>query len=235
MALLLPACTARSTEEHSDSGSETASTATATDGTASTSMSPGSTGEPDACAALMNDALGDPIPLTVFNAREVPIFLTSAVSCQPEYFEIVSKVEGMPGQWSGPHCSFTCEDVMAGACGCTADCPVAPTIRIEPGGAYELSWSGAVLRETALPTECASQDCLADTCRVARAAAPGGLYEATLALVESPQCGDTECTCTPNADGWCQLESWGEVPSETPTFEFPAPEPGAEGPVFEIG
>jgi hypothetical protein len=177
-------------------------------------------GGPD-CDALANDDGFTPVSFVLENTRTEPIYLVGPNACQPEYLHITSLVEGMPGEWIGPHCALTCEDAMEGVCGCTADCPLVQTIRIEPGGRYTVEWNGMVLAPAPLPAECVAGDCAGDTCSIARRAVAGGPYQLVLGLVDVPLCiDDPACACTPSQDGWCALESYGDVATELPSFEL---------------
>ncbi len=97
---------------------------------------------------------------------------------------------------------------MAGGCGCTTDCPIATMIRLTPGGTYTAEWPGLLLSPAELPAVCSSQDC-GTSCSLAHVPVPGP-HDFTLGLVEAPDCDTVDCTCVPNADGWCDAGGWGE-------------------------
>ncbi len=186
-------------------------------GTSSGGGSGGGSG--DVCGDYLNDTELVGTTIVIRNDRDVDILLGGPTLCQPESFKIESQAND--GQWSGPHCALTCEDAINGACGCTADCPGAPLIRVIPGGSYTAEWAGMLLVPTDLPAACSSQEC-GTSCSIGRAAATG-TYDFTVVLVTDSNCDGGGCTCEPNLDGWCMVAGWPDTPGETFTVAADLP------------
>lgn len=135
------------------------------------------------CSALLDPVIDSAaLTITVTNERTVPIGLGGPVSCQPTLFTLRSQDATLV--WGGDHCSFTCEMLMAGAGGCTADCPSPEPIILQPGESDTIEWHGVVQRITQLPSKCCAEIGLCPAeCGVLQAAGTGQ-YVATLAVVE---------------------------------------------------
>src|SRR5690606_6898416 len=110
------------------------------------------------------------------------------------------------------HCDFACSRVSVGACERACEfggLPPGP-IYIAPGGRYTTSWSGQHFGMVTLPERCKPQEC-ADEITCGRwQNARRGEYEVRATFARALQyC--PECTCTPNADGWCQIAAGREL------------------------
>lgn len=155
-------------------------------------------GESDAMCELLKDEPETPATVTIAvrNAREVPIVLGGPVGCDPTHIEVTALDESSPGSWSGSHCLLGCHIVVAGAAGCTADCPSAAPVLIAPGETGTIEWPGILARAAALPEECCedSEYCPSE-CPLIVTAEPGP-YQATIAFTE----------VTPEAAEACALD-----------------------------
>ena len=190
--------------DRSSGGGSGGGTGSSSDG-GSESQTGGTSSGGDVCDDYANDPpVAGPPTVTIRNTGSEAIVLGSPTSCQPSLVAVESGVDSVPGVWYGPHCAFTCEEVMEGGCGCTADCPVATAVRIDPGASYTTTdWPGMFMVEAELPGECVNGDC-GTSCNVLRQA-PAGQHELTVGLVNAELCGDTACECMVNAEGWCEL------------------------------
>ncbi|MEZ4450909.1 MAG: BPTI/Kunitz domain-containing protein [Nannocystaceae bacterium] len=119
-------------------------------------------------------------------------------------------------------CDYPCSDYQKNdecLVYCTDGGPEPPPIYLAPGGTYTYAWSGQHFGEVALPDHCIPQACMEDYEHVACDRwknAPIGEYEAKAIVGAAIQCEGPECSCTPNAEGWCQLEAPLSAPIEAP-------------------
>jgi hypothetical protein len=105
-------------------------------------------------------------------------------------------------------CDYTCDDQFAGTCQCAADCALAPTIRVEPGGTFTYTWDGGLYTAVEPPAECFVQEC-GPGCNRHESAPAGDYTFASQVGAEVMGCAEdmNVCACTPNAMGWCALTS----------------------------
>lgn len=157
------------------------------------------------------------VTLHVKNETEEPIVLGPPASCQPVSVTIESLTNASPGSFAGLHCLFTCEMSFDGVGGCTADCPFPPTVRIEPGGTYDVDWNGLVYEGVDLPQECCESEC-SGTCQLPHVAQAGS-YKATVALADSEVVAET-AVCPDDAES-CELQTFLDSVDVSPkTIDF---------------
>lgn len=154
--------------------------------------------------------------LTVRNGSAAPIFLRAhtpgggAVGFRAQTFEI-SRLGAEDPLITAPNdCDFPCALFDNADCGnaCSdAGFPPGP-ILIQPGATFKGAWSGLHFAQVEVPSRCLPEACSTGLqCGRWLNAAPGD-FTATIAVATAWNCVDPmTCTCTPNADGWCQLDS----------------------------
>jgi hypothetical protein len=195
----------------SDSATSTTSPTTTTTSesttTEPTSGTGSTTGVQEQCLAeLPQDQSGSPVEVTVRNARQAPIFVLPFDGCNVESiapFALI--VDGAPLDFKEGGCDFGCDLVPSDQCGCREFCPDDAVLVLQPGASFTKTWDGGAFTEAPTPPSCEVEVC-AETCTV-RAPAPAGKYTVAATATEAIDCtgGPDECTCTPNADGWCWL------------------------------
>lgn len=171
----------------------------------STTDSGESSGSGAVCEGFADDPAPPTYSISIQNGGTEALLLGGPTSCQPSYFAITSGSPEVAGSWTGPHCALTCEDSIAGVCGCTADCPLVQAVRLEPGGVYVLEWDGRVLVPAELPAACATADC-GTSCNVLREVPEGVPHTLTVGTIDPAMCPPEGCACTANADGWCLVD-----------------------------
>ncbi|MCA9710477.1 MAG: hypothetical protein KDK70_31845, partial [Myxococcales bacterium] len=175
------------------------------------------------CAHLVSSDEVAPVTMRIVNAGTDTVHLVSPSTCGGHHIEVVDAT----GLWfPGPSCSPACEGSLLGECGCLANCPAPVTIALMPGGTYETSWEGWVAQVTEASEACAGECAGECSLRVPPATGPMQLL---VGLATTLDC-DENCTCTPNAQGWCELP--GIYPSITEVnveaIDWPTPCPTVE-------
>lgn len=101
--------------------------------------------------------------------------------------------------YDNPECGNACSD---------SGLPPGP-ILLQPGATYKAAWSGLHFAAVTLPDRCLPAACEpGQTCGRWLNATPGD-YSALVVVSPSWECADPmTCTCTPNADGWCQVDGF---------------------------
>jgi len=164
--------------------------------------------------------------IRIENTGDEPLFLGGLWSCDFARMLVVPTDAANGVHWPLLKCEFSCEDVLApGGMGCDSSCPIANVIRIEPGGAFEDPWPGDMHDPAEPPAQCCSEDEGGCACFVRRPA-PEGEYEATVNVFTEVSCAVGDCDCTPNDDGWCEIEGFAEtIPEDgqlaSVTFDYP--------------
>lgn len=196
-----------------DSG-ETDSDATAGTGGSTGSTTSESTGEPTTgvgvvCEEFLNKPITGPeVVVTIENQRDVAVFVLPGPACTSDPLLDLGGPGGDSLVFRATICDYTCNEQFEGTCLCAADCALAPTIRIEAGGKFTYTWDGGVYTGVQPPEACFTQDC-GPGCNRNEPAPAGDYVFATQVGADVMGCVDTPdlCTCTPNADGWCELPS----------------------------
>jgi hypothetical protein len=185
-------------------------TDSAGDGQSTTGGSPGTaTGEDgrtdgvedDPCAAIRpDDGEPQPVAITLRNDRAEPIFVGFGNECVIEAYEVTTE-SGTALQTIGPICSQSCADVIDMGCS-SVDCGACggpEMVRLEPGGSWELEWSGFVRPGLAIPAECASGLACSSGCATRRLPDPGAHTVRSIAF--SSCTNDDGQPCEPCAAG----------------------------------
>ncbi len=199
-------------------------------GTAGTTGVTGTTGG-DVCAQWFDDPQTDPQPLAVRLRNDTAdvVYLPRLPYCStiPHPFEIHALDQAPDGFWPPPGCDNTCEQRMENGCIFCGPCPIGPMIRLEPAGVYTGTWDRRIFVPSMPPAECFPDgSCPDGPCNVNRNAWPGAYRATGLFLVQPQICQDdpAACTCTPNADGWCETMAVGDgEPPVTVEVEFDLP------------
>jgi hypothetical protein len=168
----------------------------------------GSGGGADVCDDYRTgDDGGAPRPTTVrfVNAGDADIYLGDPVESCGGYVPFALEKDGIPVASRLGLCEFSCEQIMEGGCACPAACEAPTTVRITPGGSYELAWQGFDYLPTTLPEQCLAEDGCAPSCFLPRFAS--GTYQVTGTAYASVSCTDVGiCECTPDENGACLLD-----------------------------
>lgn len=215
------------TETTASSEGTTDTTTASSEGTADTTA-PTTTEGGQVCEPFLDqEVTGPAVTVTIENHRAEAVFVLPGPQCSgQEQLGLVR--DGVSLRFRDGSCTFTCADQFAGECSCPADCPVSPTIRIEPGGVYRVHWSGSLYVPVNPPASCFALEC-GNACEQ-RQQAGAGAYVFTSAAGTAPPSGcDASpelCTCTANADGWCELpdleaEAFAEVVELAGEFTYP--------------
>lgn len=127
-------------------------------------------------------------------------------------------------------CDFPCAAFKNAECSaaCSDDGPPPPPIAIAPGGQYTGAWDGLHFGDFDMPARCVPDACSgALTCGRWQVAADAD-YEVHVTWADALRCALPDCTCTPNADGWCALTTAAELvgPQDAAgSFFYPGTEP----------
>ncbi|MGB1017052.1 MAG: BPTI/Kunitz-type proteinase inhibitor domain-containing protein [Nannocystaceae bacterium] len=98
---------------------------------------------------------------------------------------------------------------------CTDEGPPPDPIYIAPGGIYPTTWDGQSFSEKMiLPTRCWPEGCDVDEIRVGRWQNVDEVSFTAAAVIGTITCDD--CSCEPNADGWCSLGFGNGASIESP-------------------
>ena len=110
-------------------------------------------------------------------------------------------------------CGLTCEELQTEPRAfCTAACAAPRIVAIEPGGAFPLEWAGTLHNQREMPEACFADSFGGTTCDQITAAAAGN-YTASMEVFGEISCPeDADCTCTPNAEGFCDVEMLFDPP-----------------------
>ena len=158
-----------------------------------------------------------PTEISIRNASAQPIYLRAhtpgggAVGFRAQMVSLTPLGASEPLITAPNDCDFPCAAFDNPECGnaCSdAGFPPGP-ILLQPGATYKGAWSGQFFGQVTLPDRCLPTACASgQKCGRWLDAAPGD-FSATIAAATAWNCVDPMmCTCTPNADGWCQLDGF---------------------------
>jgi hypothetical protein len=181
----------------SDGSSSDGTTDATTDAPATTGSSTdtpttdgSTTEEPVTCEDPSVAEVGPEVKISLQNGGDGTIWVDRRLFCGRVLpFDIVD-AEGTMLNLTLGLCEFTCEEILAGDCGCQAGCgEFDQVVTIQPGETLELAWSGAHW-PTFPVTEACSVGC--ETSCVARQQAAPGKYKVVArssgALAECDKC-----------------------------------------------
>ncbi|MDC0719171.1 hypothetical protein [Nannocystis bainbridge] len=195
----------QATESASDSITATDGPSTSGDtGTPTTDADPtstaGTTDTPAECGASTLPA-GPEVTLTLRNGGMTPLFFQPDDGCGNRPFVVLAAADAGLLRVDALACE-TCAG-MQSSCGCSDGCGSAEVVRLEPGGRFDLVWTGNHFVEFAVPAACAGEFCDNTSCLEEQQVAPGLLGLEAFASDTLIECGD--CSCAANEDGWCEL------------------------------
>lgn len=194
----------------------------------------GGSGGAGVCEAFVTEPAQTAVTVRIVNdtASDLYIGPEAAGGCGEVDPFSVQDAGGQPLGWRLQQCSFTCEMLQTGGCGCTADCPIPVVWRIVPGGALEVPWNGTVFTSETMPDECYDASCgVGVSCLVEREPEGALTLEAAAWSEVTGSCG-ASCTCTPDGTGSCAIDSGDAVVGGNGIFA--KAEVGAPGAEVEI-
>lgn len=190
-----PTGTTTPTSDGTDGNSTTgSSTDTATDGPTSPT-----TGEP-ACVDPSLTDIGPAVEVTLRNDGTARLFLNLQEMCTSVLPIALRDAGDVAVKINKDACENSCDEVLAGGCGCPAGCALGQVVQLEPGGTFVTTWTGRVWNEHTLPAECPMDGC-APQCFAAAQAAAGTYTVSARALDAVLDC--EPCTCEPGPEGSC--------------------------------
>lgn len=192
------------------SNAESDGAATTADATGRPTEPGGTTVQGDRCEEFRDETKPEPIPISIRNDAQIPLFLPFGPCSSFSLFAIQSLSD--ESNWALGACESTCEVPF-----CPQDCGSVGSIMIAPGGVVPVfQWDGMVLTPSVLPAECWEGD--ADMpCDVLRRAGAGD-YTLTVGFSkELLGCDPEPCTCDFEGFDFCQIFNKGE-----PTPQFSA-------------
>jgi hypothetical protein len=157
-----------------------------------------------------------PVSITITNDGADPIYLVGT-DCSTTVDLVLRDADGTILSRHGGTCGYTCEDLMTQEIGCAepAICAQPPTVKIAPGGSYEMAWDGFVTPTVDMPAGCfaSSESELggeAGSCQQLQVAADA-TYQAAVSVANTIDCGGQACDCTPDENGICMIDfAWAE-------------------------
>ncbi|MBL9105739.1 MAG: hypothetical protein JNL82_32755 [Myxococcales bacterium] len=181
----------------------------ATDGSATATMS-GTTGV-DMCAPFDDVVPAPAVQISLRNEGAAPVFLIHVNFCETApLVEIDGPDPDVAITWTHGVCEFTCGQAQQGACGCPAFCAEDSVLMIAPGGEFTFAWTGAVYTPAQMPEGCTEDESCSPDCLLAGQAVDGTYKLVARASTSAIICADPNtCTCTPNADGYCEVAASG--------------------------
>jgi hypothetical protein len=186
------------------------------------------------CDALLDIPTGPSKMISLTNASAGAVFLFHVNFCEEvPPIEISGPGSDVPVKWTVDSCEFTCGTAIEGACGCPAFCPTDQILMIAPGGTYSFGWGGALFAEATLPAGCSQDVSCGPECLRVEQAAPAVYTLRARAATSAIICesGEATCTCTPNAEGWCDVPATG-IGAELKVAEATLDYPGGPNPVL---
>lgn len=198
-----------------------------TDPTEPTPTSTGPTTGADVCEPFLDQPVTGPeVLLKIENRRETPVFVRPRDCTEQPPLQLFGP--GDEELLNGSLCELTCADYFAGTC-TYENGYLVNLIRIQPGGIFTFTWSGAVLDIVDPPTECIPLAECQTGCAQRRQADPGEYtLRVEIAAGLPPNCEDlAACDCFGelHPDGWCQigpnLGAIGEVVAVDAAFTYP--------------
>lgn len=180
------------------------------------------------CDEYVDAAPAAEVTVRFRNDGAAPIYVGSTGGCGDVPPFAIRDEAGVAHPFYLGACAYSCEDLQEHDGVCAADCAIPPVFLVAPGGHYDMTWNGTVLETVEMPDACFAS-AQGGECQQVVVAADGTYELSGEVFSEATGCdpsGGTEpCTCTPSADGWCQLDytaSVGGAPrTATATLAFP--------------
>jgi hypothetical protein len=152
-----------------------------------------------------DDAEGQPVVITLRNDRAEPIFVGYGNECVLQAYELLAP-DGTALDPIGPTCTQSCAEVIESGCqaiDCGA-CGGPELVRLEPGGTWDLEWSGVLRPGLEIPEACASSPECDGGCAGRRLPEAGEHVVRSVAFVSCTsdagtpceECADGETACT---------------------------------------
>jgi hypothetical protein len=204
--------------------------------TSGTSNDEGSSGPPDdACAPIRpDDEDPEPVMITLRNDFQEPIFVGFGHECVLQAFEIVAP-DGDVLDTIGPFCTQSCAEVIESGCSdiVCGGCGGPELIRLEPGGTWEIEWSGLLRPALEIPVECSPSNACTGSCAGRRLPESGTHTVRSIAFKSCTT--DDALPCDPCGAGMaaCTVFAGFESDFSSPDFtaraffDVPAPTPVA--------
>jgi hypothetical protein len=171
-----------------------------------TGVQPGS----PACDAYLDEAPPQNVAITVRNEGTATIFL-GGEGCAADIGVGLAAADGSALPQGASGCGYTCEQLQTRPAACPADCALPPVVRVDPGGSYQLSWSGSYVEPASMPKSCYFEPSYAGPGCERRIVAPAGDYTLTASAWPQTTCVDNSCDCQPDASGSCVMQGFAGV------------------------
>lgn len=188
---------------------------------------------PGLCEDPSQEVVGPEVTVTVRNAGVADIFVLGGGFCSDPPFSL-EDASGEPMiTWIGASCPPSCSLVLEfGECGCP-DIGCQPgVIRLTPGGSYEATWSGVHYLIAEVLEECVPEQCAGGSCSAPQQTEPGA-YTFIAHGNAAFTCTLDDCSCEPNAQGWCMVPEAVLEPAITAEAVLTYPDDGAVELVFQ--
>ncbi len=180
------------------------------------------------CEAFLDEE-APVVTIRFTNASAQPLFVGSQVFCaDPPPFTLLN-ANGEVLDIDGSGCGTSCENMQEnGLITCPDVCQVPAVHMIAPGGHFDAKWNGTLKKPVVMPASCVQGGAEEAQSCIQRVTAPRSLYTVEAqAFTEAFGCGPDGdmCTCTPSADGSCQVPATGFVSGfifpEKATLNYP--------------
>lgn len=156
-----------------------------------------------------------PVAISLRNDSAAPIYLRAytpgggAVGFRAQTFALRPLGAEEPLITAPNDCDFPCALFDNEDCGnaCSDAGPPPGPIVIQPGATYTGAWSGQQFADVAVPDRCLPESCPSGLQCGRWLNAASGEYTVTAAVATAWNCLNVPCTCTPNAEGWCQIDA----------------------------
>jgi hypothetical protein len=146
-----------------------------------------------------------PVKVRFRNEGSQALFLSAGQGCAGDpAFALESG--GQELRWQLGGCGLTCADLQENGCACAADCALPQVFRVEPGGFHEVTWSGAHFVDAAMPASCFADPGCAGSCPREEEAPHGTISIRGVLWDSATGCTLSSCSCTPDANGSCQVD-----------------------------
>lgn len=190
------------------------------------------------CEAFFADAKPTPsaaaVPIEIRNESGAAVWVQAFRGTNPLDFRAqvieIAPAGGDPLLTAPNQCDFSCALYDNEVCGnaCSDGGPMPAPIYVAPGGRFPSAWAGQHFPQVEVPARCWPKSC-ADglSCRRWQNASFGD-YEARAIVAAGLVCVEPGCSCTPNAEGWCAIESTGASLDGPTAIAAPLSWPGAE-------
>lgn len=153
------------------------------------------------------------VSVTIRNTSAEPIYISGLGCTNNLDLRLYDAADNMLSYQRGA-CHFTCEQLQQSSAVCAADCAVPPVVMIAPGGTHELAWDGTIHQSAPMPTGCHLEPEYAAGSCDQRVVAPEGTYQFELTAHDDSWCppdSESECACTPDANGSCTVDTFYEI------------------------